>query len=370
MPEARETTRDGSGLLPDLEPVQLLAPDGTITEHPDHPLDLPLEEIVAMYRTMMVTRAVDQEFMNLQRQGQAALYAPCRGQEAAQVGSAWATEERDFVFPQYRELGVAVARGVDLLAMGHTWRGSWHSELNPVEQHFAALSVPLATQMLHAVGYAMGVRFDGEDSVVVTYFGDGATSEGDAHEALNFGAVFEVPIVFFIQNNQWAISTPVQDQTRAPSLAHKGIGYGIPSVRCDGNDVLASYVVMREAVARARAGEGPSLIEAVTYRQGPHTTSDDPTRYRSDDEVEHWRPLDPMVRLEALLTQAGELDAATVEAIEAASLAATTAIREALFDAPDTSPLEVFEHVYTDPPRTLVDQRQELANELADHEEG
>ncbi len=358
-----------TALLPDLEPVRLLAPDGTLVEHPDHPLDLATADIVAMYRAMKVTRAVDQEFMNLQRQGQAALYAPCRGQEAAQVGSAWATDERDFIFPQYRELGVAVVRGVDLVAMGHTWRGSWHSELNPVEQQFGALSVPLATQMLHAVGYAMGVRFDGDDAVVVTYFGDGASSEGDAHEALNFGAVFEVPIVFFLQNNQWAISTPLHDQTRAPSLAHKGIGYGIPSVRCDGNDVLASYVVMREAVARARAGGGPTLIEAVTFRHGPHTTSDDPTRYRSDEEVEHWERLDPLSRLETMLTTAGELDDDTVASIDADALAATTAIRDALFDAADTSPLEVFEHVYTDPPATLVRQRQELANELADHHE-
>ncbi len=358
-----------AALLPDLEPVQLLTPDGALVEHPDHPLDLAMADIVAMYRSMVITRAVDQEFMNLQRQGQAALYAPCRGQEAAQVGSAWATDERDFIFPQYRELGVAVVRGVDLVAMGHTWRGSWHSELNPVAQQFSALSVPLATQMLHAVGYAMGVRFDGDDAVVVTYFGDGASSEGDAHEALNFGAVFEVPIVFFLQNNQWAISTPLHDQTRAPSLAHKGIGYGIPGVRCDGNDVLASYVVMREAVARARAGGGPTLIEAVTFRHGPHTTSDDPTRYRSDEEVEHWESLDPLSRLETMLTAAGELDDDAVASIDADALEATTAIREALFDAPDTSPLEVFEHVYTDPPATLVRQRQALANELADHHE-
>ena len=235
---------------------------------------------------MVVTRDLDGEFINLQRQGELALFASCRGQEAAQIGAAACLRKTDWLFPQYREIGAFLLRGITPAQMGAVWRGKWHGGLGFTERCCAPISIQIGTHGLHAVGAAMGAQRLGEDSVTVAFLGDGATSEGDAHEALNFAAVFKAPCVFFVQNNQWAISTPVSHQMAAPSIAHRAIGYGMPGIRVDGNDVLACYAVMAEAAQRARDGGGPTLIEAITYRMGPHTTSDDPTRYRSDEEVD------------------------------------------------------------------------------------
>lgn len=346
-------------LIPDLEPVQLLTPDGVRVPSERWDVHVSVDELVGFYVDMAFTRALDREFVNLQRQGRLALYAACHGQEAAQVGSAAALRSDDWVFPQYRELGVFVRRGMDVAAMSRFWRGSWHSGHEPVSTRCAPLCIPIATQTLHAVGYAMGIRLDGEDSAAVAYLGDGATSEGDAHEAMNFASVFEAPCVFFVQNNQWAISVPVAEQFRAPSLAHRGVGYGIPAVRCDGNDVLACYSVMRWALERARRGEGPSLIEAVTYRMDAHTTSDDPSRYRTAEEVEHWRRLDPIDRLRAHLRHIDVWDPAIEREVEQRSSAGCAELRRVACEAPEPHPDELFRHVYADPPPELQRQAQE-----------
>ena len=282
-----------------LELVQLVRPDGTPTDDPRHPIVLNDSEYRSFYDAMVVTRTLDQEFINLQRQGQLALYPSCRGQEAAQVGAGYAMAQTDWMFPQYRELGVWVARGVDPAGIGVMWRGTWHGGGDLLEHGSAPISIPIGTHALHAVGYALGAALDRDPVAAIAFIGDGATSEGDVHEAMNFAAVLDAPCVFFVQNNQWAISVPVERQTKAPSLAHKAIGYGMPGVRCDGNDVLACYAVVQEAVDRARRGGGPTLIEAVTYRMEAHTTSDDPTRYQPREELDEWSRKDPIERYRA-----------------------------------------------------------------------
>lgn len=346
-------------------PVQFVAPDGTPT--PSASENLPdLDDLLReAYLTMVATRGLDEELVNLQRQGQLALFPSSQGQEAAQVGCAMALRDTDWMFPQYRELGAFLVRGIDPGGIGLAWRGTWHGGLGFVERCVAPMSVPIGTQALHAVGAAMASTWLGDDGVTVAFFGDGGTSEGDVHEALNLAAVREAPCIFFVQNNGWAISTPLHEQCRAPTLAHKAIGYGMPGVRVDGNDVLACFAVVSEAVARARSGQGPSFIEAVTYRMGPHTTSDDPTRYRDPAELEAWETLDPIARTRAHLQHRGVWDDAfDVEAVERTA-ALRTALRAAVFDAPDPDPLEVFDHVLVNPTPALLAQRAELELELA-----
>jgi 2-oxoisovalerate dehydrogenase E1 component alpha subunit len=350
----------------DIEPVQLLGTDGRL--HPDgrYPMDLGLDDIGELYASMAVTRALDQEFINLQRQGQLALFPSCRGQEAAQTGSAAALGEGDWVFPQYRELGVLVHRGVDPVEIGLLWRGSQHGSRQMVERRCAPLSVPIATHALHAVGLAMGATLEGSDDVAVAYIGDGATSEGDAHEAFNFAAVFAAPCIFFVQNNGWAISVPLARQTRSLSIAHKAIGYGIPGVRCDGNDVLATWAVTTQAVERARAGLGPTLIEAVTYRMGAHTTSDDPLRYRDPSELAGWSERDPIERVRSFLDRESWLSPARAAAVVERSAAACAQLRAGVYDAADPAPGTVFDHVYVTPTAPLLAQAAQLRAEIGD----
>ncbi|MEX0705740.1 MAG: pyruvate dehydrogenase (acetyl-transferring) E1 component subunit alpha, partial [Nitriliruptoraceae bacterium] len=355
---------DPADLLPDPEPVQLLDPDGNLRAHPDLPLDLSDDLLRDLYRWMVVTRAVDQEAINLQRQGQLAVYASCLGQEAAQVGSAAAIGPDDWVFPSYRELGAATARDVDLVGLMHMFRGTWLSDHDPVEQRFGLMAIPIGTQVLHAVGYAMGTRLDGQSTVTIAYCGDGATSEGDTHEALTFAGVFEAPVVFLVQNNQYAISVPFDRQTAAPSLAHKAVGYGIPGVQCDGNDVLASYLVTRRAVERARAGGGPTFIEALTYRREAHTTSDDARRYRSDEEVAGAAARDPIARMAVFLRGRGLLDDDLQADVDHEAVQRARAIRDAVFDADHGDPMELFDHVYVDATGHLDGQAERLRREL------
>lgn len=347
-------------------PVQLVAPDGTAAvgaaAHDHDRFDGLLREA---YLAMCATRGLDEELVNLQRQGQLALYASCRGQEAAQVGCALALRDTDWLFPQYRELGVFLVRGIDPGGIGLGWRGTWHGGLGNVERCVAPLSIPIGTQALHAVGAAMASTWLGDEGVTVAFFGDGATSEGDVHEALNLAAVREAPCIFYVQNNGWAISTPQHEQFRAPTLAHKAVGYGMPGVRVDGNDVLACFAVVEEAVARARAGGGPTLIEAITFRMGPHTTSDDPNRYRDPAVLAEWEERDPILRTRLHLQHRGLWDDALDDEVEHRTADLRTKLRAAVFDAPDPDPLEAFDHVYADPPPALLAQRAELAAELA-----
>src|SRR6266571_6690388 len=273
-------------------PYRVIGDDGSASVDPAD-LGLKDEDLRELYRLLMLTRRADLEATALQRQGELAVYPPLIGQEAAQVGSAFALEESDYIFPSYRELGAAVVRGVDLVEYLHFYRATWHGGTYDANAHrFGYVSVPVASQTLHAVGYAMGAKLDGLSLATLVYFGDGATSEGDFHEACNFAAVFRAPTVFLCQNNQWAISVPVARQTVAP-IWRKAEAYGFPGVLVDGNDVLAVHRATKEAATRAREDGVPTLIEALTYRLGPNSTADDATRYRSEEEVARWRSKDP-----------------------------------------------------------------------------
>jgi 2-oxoisovalerate dehydrogenase E1 component alpha subunit len=351
-------------LLPPDEPVHLVDADGTYHEDPDHPLDLTDDQLRELYRLMVVTRKVDREAINLQRQGQLGVYASCMGQEAAQVGSAYALGSDDWIFPSYRELGAALVRDVDAAGLLHLYRGTWLSDHDPYEHNFALMSIPIGTQALHATGFAMGARFDGKPIVAMTYFGDGGTSEGDPHEAMTFAGVMRSPVVFFVQNNQYAISVPLAKQTAAPTLAHKAVGYGLPGRRCDGNDVLATYAVTKRAVERARAGHGPTFIEAMTYRMEAHTTSDDPSRYRTKEELDAAALTDPIARMRNFLTKRDLYDAELEAAIDDQAKATATYVRAGIYDAPHGDPMELFEHVYTDPDGHFEDQIAQLRAEL------
>jgi 2-oxoisovalerate dehydrogenase E1 component subunit alpha len=348
----------------ELEPIVLVAPDGTPTTETRYRRDLPPETLAWLYESMVVTRDLDTEFVNLQRQGELALFASCRGQEAAQIGAAACLRKTDWLFPQYRELGVFLIRGISPAQMSAVWRGRWHGGLGFTKKCCAPISIQIGTHGLHAVGAAMAAQRLGEDSVTVAFLGDGATSEGDAHEAFNLATVFGAPCVFFVQNNQWAISTPAAHQQAGPSIAHRAIGYGMPGIRVDGNDVLACYAVMEQAAQRARQGGGPTLIEAVTYRMGPHTTSDDPTRYRSDDEVRYWRARDPIDRLRTYLTGTGVWTERLEERVAAKSKRLRTELRESVVGADDFDVAEMFDTVYHDITPELARQRDQLAAEL------
>ena len=346
------------------EPLRAVTPDG----RPDGSWGLDpsavLDRIPELYAEMVVTRELDEEFVNLQRQGQIALYPSCRGQEAAQIGCASALRDTDWMFPQYRELGAFLHRGVDPGGIGLSWRGTWNGGLGFVERCIAPICIAIATQTLHAVGAALASTWLDDDGVTVAFVGDGGTSEGDWHEALNLAAVRQAPCIVFVQNNGWAISTPTSQQFRSPTIAERATGYGMPGVRVDGNDVVACHLVVAEAAERARRGEGPTLIEAVTYRMGPHTTSDDPRRYRTDHEVEQWSALDPVARSEAHLRHLGRWDDEIRDGAMRRAADLRSRLRDAVVDAPDAPISEVFDHVFVEPTPALLDQRDQLIAEL------
>lgn len=310
-----------------------------------------------LYEDMVVVRRIDAEATALQRQGELALWPPLLGQEAAQIGSGRALRSDDFVFSSYRENAVAYCRGVDLADILRVWRGNASSGWDPYTINMATPQVIIGAQTLHATGYAMGIINDGADAVAVTYFGDGATSQGDVNEAMVFAASYQAPVVFFCQNNHWAISEPVGLQAHVP-IARRAPGFGIPSVRVDGNDVLACLAVTREALARARSGGGPTFIEAVTYRMGPHTTADDPTRYRDANELEDWAARDPLARLAALLDSLGLLEADYSDSVKAKADAVAAELREGCLSMAEPVPSDVFRHVYS-APNTELDRQQD-----------
>jgi len=318
------------------------------------------------YSDMVVARRFDTEATNLQRQGQLALWPPSRGQEAAQVGSAHAARAQDHLFPSYREHIVGMIRGVDGLDIIRVMRGVTNSGWmldDPSNGNMHPYTLVLGTQTLHATGYAMGVKFDGAcgtgdpetDAAVMVYFGDGATSEGDVSEAFVFAASYQTPQVFFLQNNHWAISVPVSTQSRTP-LYLRSTGFGIPGVQVDGNDVLASYAVTVKHLDDARAGEGPSLIEALTYRMGAHTTSDDPTKYRGDDEVAYWTARDPIARYHTYLAGRGVDEAFFAEVDEEADDLAADIRARTLALGPASNSL-IFDNVYSEPHPVMDEQR-------------
>src|SRR6266704_6770203 len=280
--------------------IQLLPPEGERTEHPDYPLELSAEEIRDLYRDLVLVRRIDFEAIALQRQGELGIWASLLGQEAAQVGSARALGPRDMAFPTYREHGVAWCRGLDPMKLLELFRGVSHGGWDPKAHNFHLYTIVIGSQTLHATGYAMGIQRAGlvgeNGEAVIVYFGDGATSQGDVHEAFVYASVFNAPVVFFCQNNQWAISEPLERQSRVP-LYRRARGFGFPGIRVDGNDVFACLAVTRKALAAAHTGQGPTLIEAFTYRMGAHTTTDDPSRYRLEAELEAWKLKDPIERV-------------------------------------------------------------------------
>ncbi|MFE6994632.1 pyruvate dehydrogenase (acetyl-transferring) E1 component subunit alpha [Microbacterium sp. NPDC057659] len=349
---------------------RILAPDGTRVPNPQldpYVAEVDAAQLRALYRDMIVLRRVDSEGVALQRQGQLGLWAPCQGQEAAQIGTARALAPQDFVFPSYREHGVLLARGAQPGDYVRMWRGEEGSAFDPADLNVAPLQIIIGAQTLHAVGYALGIQHDGTDEVAITYFGDGATSQGDVNEAMVFAASYHVPVVFVCQNNHWAISEPVGLQSQFP-LAGRAPGFGIPSMRVDGNDVLACLAAMRWALEHARSGKGPAYIETVTYRMGPHTTADDPKRYRDDAELESWRRRDPITRVEAHLRAAGELsDEQAAEAQADADVLARD-MRAACLGMVTRPALSVFDGVYAEPHTGLERERDEYAAYLASFE--
>ncbi|HEX6232649.1 MAG TPA: pyruvate dehydrogenase (acetyl-transferring) E1 component subunit alpha [Jiangellaceae bacterium] len=368
-----ETPGTAAGPPPDSDHplVQLLTPEGERVASEEYdPLiaDVTDDDIRGFYRDLVLARRVDTEAVALQRHGELGLWASLLGQEAAQVGSARALRPQDHVFPTYREHGVAWCRGVDPASLLGLFRGVDQGSWDPRENNFHLYTIVVGAQTLHATGYAMGVQRDGvvgtgdpdRDTAVIAYFGDGASSQGDVNESFIWAGVFNAPVVFFCQNNQWAISEPLERQSRVP-LYKRAAGFGFPGTRVDGNDVLACLAVTRQALQWARDGEGPTMIEAFTYRMGAHTTTDDPTRYRSASELEHWKLKDPIERVKAYLTRSGAADQDFFASIDTEAEELAEHLRSACRSMPDPTPISIFDHVYVEPTPALVAQRDEMA---------
>jgi pyruvate dehydrogenase E1 component alpha subunit len=333
------------------------------------PGGIPPDELPNVYRTMVTARLMDERCMNLQRQGRLGFYVPLQGQEAAQVGCAWALDPTDWIFPAYRELGVALCRGIPLELLIDQLIGNAGDDLKGRQMpnhfgyrryRFVPASSPVGTQIIHAVGTAMAARSKGERIVTIAFFGDGTTSSNDFHSGLNFGGVYKAPTIFFCQNNQWAISYPRSRQTRSETLAEKGAAYGVPGIVVDGMDVHAVYRAVSQARERALAGGGPTLIEAQVYRLGPHTTSDDPSRYRTSAEVDVWKARDPLPRLRAELLASGALTEASDRAIWEEIRAKIAAAVNAGEATPPVDPLTMFDDVFARMPPLLEAQRAEM----------
>jgi len=321
-------------------------------------------QLLETYRRMVIGRRFDVQATALTKQGRLAVYPSSRGQEACQVGAVLALSPGDWAFPTYRESVALVTRGIDPVEVLTLLRGDAHCGYDPVAHKTAPQCTPLATQLVHAAGLAHGEQRKGRGSVALAFVGDGATSEGDFHEALNFAAVFRAPVVFVVQNNKYAISVPLSKQTAAPSLAYKGIGYGVASEQVDGNDPMAVLAVMNKAVAHARAGKGPVLVEAHTYRLDAHTNADDATRYREAGEVEDWLRRDPIARLEAYLRSIGELDDEAVAKVAAEAEALAADLRDRMNAEVEVDPMSLFDHVFAEPTPQLREQRAMVRAEL------
>ena len=323
--------------------------------------DIPAEDLKRLYRGMLLGRRLDERMIRLQRQGRIGTFAPIKGQEASQVGAVFTLRPGDWTVPSFRETAAMLWRGWPIEKLLLLFAGYLEGGQPAPGQNDLPITIPVATQLPHAVGLAYAAQYRGDDAVVMAFCGDGATSEGDFHEALNFAGVWHVPVVFVVQNNQWAISVPLKKQTHSRTLAQKALAYGLPGLQVDGNDVLAVSVACREAVERARAGDGPTLIECVTYRLGVHTTADDPTKYRSAEEVEAWERKDPLTRFAAYLQKKNLLEDGLAEALDA-----EIAVAVQRFEARGAAnPLTMFEHAYGERPPHLEAQRAAVAERLS-----
>ena len=359
----RATSEGGEDL------VQLLTPEGERVHHPQFDFDVDAELLRGLYRDMVLVRRFDREANALQRQGQLGIWVPLLGQEAAQVGAGRALRPQDMAFPSYREHGVAWCRGVEMTDLFGIFRGTDHGSWDPRSTGFHLYTIVIGNQCLNAAGYAMGQRFDGkvgdaDGEATMVFFGDGATSQGDVHEAMVWGAVYDAPLVFYCQNNQWAISESVERQSRVP-LYQRARGYGFPGIRVDGNDVLACLAVSNWALDECRSGNGPVLIEAFTYRMDAHTTTDDPTRSRLTDELEAWTLKDPIERVRVHLIREGGADQAFFDEVQAESDRFAGEVREFCFNMPDPPPERTFANVYAEPSPAVDAQRDEHLAYLA-----
>jgi len=358
--------------------VQLLTPDGERIERvtgPDgteYAVDFTDTEYRELYRDLVTVRRLDAEATALQRQGELGIWASLLGQEAAQVGAGRAMRPQDMAFPTYREHGVLFTRGIDPIMPFGLFRGVNQGGWDPQEYKFNQYTIVIGAQTLHATGYAMGITMDGktgtaDGEAVIAFFGDGATSQGDVNEAFVWSGVYHAPIVFFCQNNQYAISEPLERQTRIP-LYRRSSGYGFPGVRVDGNDVLATFAVTRTALDNARNGQGPTLIEAYTYRMGAHTTSDDPTRYRIASEVESWQAKDPVARFKTFLSKQRIGDEAFFAEVDEQARKEAVALRERVLELPDPDPVSMFDHAYPHGSPEVDEQREQFVRYQASFE--
>jgi len=361
-PPAWQPRTDPAPLLPDAEPHRVLGTERAADADP--------ALLRRLYAELVRGRRYNTQATALTKQGRLAVYPSSTGQEACEVAAGLALAEQDWLFPSYRDTLAAVARGLDPVQALTLLRGDWHTGYDPYEHRVAPLCTPLATQLPHAVGLAHAARLKGDDVVALAMVGDGGTSEGDFHEALNFAAVWQAPVVFLVQNNGFAISVPLAKQTAAPSLAHKAVGYGMPGRLVDGNDAAAVHEVLADAVRRAREGGGPTLVEAITYRIDAHTNADDATRYRGDTEVEAWRAHDPIALLEHELTERGLIDEDGVRHAREAAETMAADLRDRMNQDPALDPADLFAHVYAEPTPQLREQQALLQAELAAEQEG
>ena len=361
-PPAWQPRTDPAPLLPDAAPYRVLGTEAAAQADP--------VLLRRLYAELVRGRRYNAQATALTKQGRLAVYPSTTGQEACEVAAALVLQEQDWLFPSYRDTLAAVARGLDPVQALTLLRGDWHTGYDPREHRIAPLSTPLATQLPHAVGLAHAARLKGDDVVALAMVGDGGTSEGDFHEALNFAAVWQAPVVFLVQNNGFAISVPLAKQTAAPSLAHKAVGYGMPGRLVDGNDAVAVHEVLADAVRHAREGGGPTLVEAITYRIEAHTNADDATRYRGDTEVEAWRAHDPIALLEHELTERGLIDEDGIKAARDAAETMAAELRAHMNQDPVLDPMDLFADVYAEPTPQLREQREQLAAELAAEREG
>lgn len=359
-------------LLPTHGRIQMISETGALLpadeqgSTPGHEYPMPsADELLEGYRQLVIGRRVNDQNYALVRQGRMAVYPSSHGQEASEVAAALCLSPSDWLFPTYRDTVAVIARGVDPLQVMTSFRGDWHQGYNPYDRNTSIQSTPLTTQLLHAVGMAHAARLKGEEVVVLGMVGEGGTSEGDFHEALNFAAVFRLPVIFFVQNNKYAISVPLSRQTAAPSLAHKAVGYGMAGELVDGNDLAALLAVLGRAVKLCREGGGPFLVEADTYRIQSHTNADDATRYRHAKEVDEWTARDPITRMRAYLRSTGDLTEDLETQYQGDAEEVASALREAMGQQADLQPLDLFDHVYTVQTPQLAEQRAQLAEELA-----